>query len=191
MATIKEKNNLSPTTTECGKNYQTFCKINGQTVGNNMTITYNNKITPQETINLASIWNEIQDVMKYIYNFGKLGTKTNNPNINNLNNQQLGNIITLEYYNDLSNRINQTKLTGEQYIKALNITNLQDSINNYKFNADRCNVCNNSCQYCVGCEGDSPCGDSSCDSTCCMVGNWGCAYTCETNWDACTHCEQN
>lgn len=180
------KNNLSPTTHECGSTYMTFCHINGQTVQDNMTITYDNTVTSQTTYNLAEIWNEIQDAMKAVYNLGEKGTR--NPDISGLTDKQKNDYTTLAYYNTLLSKINKTTLTGTQYIKALDfVNNLQNGIKEYQLNSDRCNVCNNSCQYCVSCQTSAQTcgscysgegGSGCCDGSCCMVGMWGCTVNC-------------
>ena len=180
--TSTPKDNLSPTKTECGASYQTFCNINGQAVQDNMTITYTNNVTAQQTYNLADVWNEIQDAMKAVYNLGEKGTR--NPDISGLTDKQKNDYTTLAYYNTLLSKINKTTLTGSQYIKALDfVNNLQNGIKEYQLNSDRCNVCNDSCQYCVSCQTSAQtCGScytgegggGCCDNGCCMEGNWGC-----------------
>lgn len=181
--TSTPKNNLSPDTSVCGAAYQTFCNINGQTVQDNMTITYTNNVIAQQTYNLAEVWNEIQDAMKAVYNLGEKGTR--NPDISGLTDKQKNDYTTLSYYNSLLTKIGKTNLTGSQYIKALDFVNyLQNGIKEYELNSDRCNVCNNSCQYCDSCQTTAQtCGScytgegggtGCCDGSCCMVGHWGC-----------------
>lgn len=151
------KDNITPTTQECGASLQTFCKINGQQVNNNITITYENTIIEKETINLKDIWNEIQETIKMIHDFGNYGTR--NPDKSNLTDKVLGELTTLNYYNDLLSRIDKNTLTGIQYITASDfISNLQDGLKTYTLNSNRCNVCNSSCQYCDTCQ--------SCDANC-------------------------
>ena len=106
-----------PTKISCGAVHQTFCRINGQTVANNINITYENNITPKETYNLADVWNEIQDAMITVHDFGNYGTR--NPNIDGLTDKQKNEYTTLEYYNDLLSRIDKTTLNGYQYIIGL------------------------------------------------------------------------
>lgn len=182
--TSTPKTNLSPTAAECGAVYQTFCNINGQTVQNNMTISYDSNVVAGQTYNYATIWNEIQDAMKAVYNLGDKGTR--NPDISGLTDKQKNDYTTLTYYNSLLSKINKTTLTGSQYIKALDfINNLQTGIKEYQLNSDRCNVCNNSCQHCNTCQtAAQTCGScysgegggGCCDNTCCMSGCW--SYNC-------------
>lgn len=172
------KTNLSPTIYECGADYQTFCKINGQLVQDNLTIVYDNNVIAGQTYNLAEIWNEIQDAMKAAYNLTTNGTK--GPNITGLTNKQKNDYTTLTYYNDLLTRLNKPNVSGIQYIKALDfVKNLQNGVKEYQLDSNACNVCNDSCQYCDSCQSQS-CSEScseggcggGCDGSCCMSGCW-------------------
>lgn len=163
---------------ECGAARQTYCRLNGQTVEDNIVFTYDNNVVAQQTYNLAEVWNEIQDAIKVVHNFGTYGVKK--PNIDDLTDQQKNVYTTLAYYNDLLTRLEKTNKTGVQYIKALDISDLKKFINEYELSSDLCALCNNSCQYCNGCESycGSYCDDSGggpgCDSYCCMSGCWNC-----------------
>lgn len=179
------KNTHTFTEGQCGAAYQTYCRINGQTVEDNITFTYDNNVIAQQTYNLADVWNEIQEAIKVVHNLGANGTKK--PNIDGLTEQQKNTYTTLSYYNDLLTRLEKTNKTGLQYIKALDIADLKKFINEYELSSDLCQLCNNSCQYCNGCETYDPCpdycdhsgGGGGCDDACCMVGHWGCVALCE------------
>lgn len=148
---ITVKDNLSPSPYLCGAAYMTFCHINGQSVNDNAIIEYSNNVIAQETYNLAEIWNEIQDAMKAVHDLGLYGTR--HPDISDLTEQQKNDYTTLSYYNNLLNKINQPQVSGIEYIKALDfVQKLQNGIKGFQIDRDRCNVCNNSCQYCDSCQ---------------------------------------
>lgn len=163
---------------------QTFCNINGQYVKNNLNISFPNvgtkgsKITPE--------WkNQVINILKSIYNYGSYGTR--NPTltqINSLDSISSKERITIDDYNEIIAIIGGTKVNKKDKILGTYFSDLENSINNYKLNADRCNTCNTGCN--TTCQASAQCNDYcnscnvTCDSACESLDN-GCMGSAQTS----------
>lgn len=154
---------------------QTFCNINGQLVKNNLNISFpdignkGSKITPE--------WKQqIINILKSIYNYGNAGTR--NPSlaeINGLDAIVAKDRITAEDYNEVVRILNGTAVKQKTRILGTYFSDLENYINNYKLNADRCNTCNSGCN--TTCQASAQC-DDYCNSC-----NIVCDTNCESNDD--------
>lgn len=113
-----------------------------------------------------------------------------------ISNVNTGDKILQDLYNQAINFVSTNKTISNQPIITKELmTKIQDAIDNYVINEDRCNTCNTTCNG--SCEAHWECG--SCDGVYqgCGTesggggGGGGCAYTCEATYDACTSTSQN
>ena len=149
---------------------QTFCKINGQLVKNNININF-----PKIGVQYSSItpeWKQqIIDILKTIRDYGNAGTR--NPTteqINSLYTLSPNQLIMSEDYNEILEILSGTHVVQHNHIFGTYYSDLENYINNYKLNADRCNSCNTGCN--TTCQESAQCEDYcnrcnvACDSNC-------------------------
>ena len=177
---------------------QTYCQTNQQAkywINNddNFTLEYNELIQPE-------IWNNIKTILQEIYNFGVNGTRNpSQQNINDIFDSEKNQVIYLKLYNKIiealqtgTNNININngeKIDLYELISSSLIIKLQNYLNNYKLNGDRCKGCNTGCNTCDSCyavcDGDcwqcwEGCGDcGNCEESCAM-----CPQSCTGSWYA-------
>lgn len=141
--------------------------------------------------------NEAVDALKKISEYGAEGTK--NPSeseLNTLKKVQSKEKITTNSYNLLLSvlKIKNKNVASKDKLLGSYFSNLENYINNYKLNDDRCSTCNATCQSGQSCH--QGCGDTcenSCQTNCeggicgCLV---GCQGTCEyLNQSGCGSCQ--
>lgn len=149
---------------------QTFCKINGQLVKDNLTISFpdignkGSKITTE--------WKQqIINILQTIHDYGNAGTR--NPTtteINKLDSIKAKQKIMTDDYNEIINILNGPVVNKKTRILGTYFSDLEKYIKNYKLNEDRCNTCNSGCN--TTCQASAQCEDYcdscnvSCDTAC-------------------------
>lgn len=144
---------------------QSFCTINGQKVSQNSGISASlTSIAQNETLTDDALWNRIYTVLTNIFNYGERGTRnpliradSSNDKItaasqrktNFKDQQQYTDEVLQRLYNDIVNIIPVSGinniLSNNPTISKTVMDNLQQQINNYQLNKDRCNSCNTAC----------------------------------------------
>lgn len=174
---------------------QTFCALNKQTPADNDEINFSfSKCIQQGELIEDTTWNEIITEIINIYNFGARGTRNpQNPlglsdftpiTDNHQGKETINAPILTSYSSKLQTNLNF--FSKEKYDEILNtitsMTNNQDQnkfdifygfyfdtiqnlLNNYQLNDDRCNNCNSGCN--TSCQVSNQCCDSHCCTQCC------------------------
>ena len=172
---------------------QTFCKINGQLVKNNININFP-KIGSQYSSITPEWKQQIINILKTIRDYGNAGTRTpTTKQIDSLYTLSSNQLITPEDYNEILEILSGTRVVQHDHILGTYYSDLESYINNYKLNADRCNSCNTGCN--TKCQESSQCSDYcnscnvSCDSNCESNDNGNaCGKTCGVR-EACGACD--
>lgn len=158
---------------------QNFCTINGQTVADNAAVIGStNIIMPKGTAgnliqksNTAMFW---WTAFSNIYNYGEYGDRSPDPS-GPLAMFQTDDTIFLDSYNKMLQALNQDIITDPDSLVLASLTNdLQNYINNFVIDFNRCDNCNLGCN-----ENNSSSGCTECNS---------CNIECNNGCESCDSC---
>ena len=176
----------------CGSKVESFKNLFGSEVQQNEEYLKLESIMPNivsgQTLITKDIWTQLQTTLQAIKDYGELAE--DNPNQDKINQITVntGNLTFLNDYNKILNALDKNNITGSQLISKDLIDTLKQNIRTYNINADRCNVCNTSCQNCQS-DCDNECrpsgsgGDGGCYCGCGLGDNdSGCSVISDCDW---------
>lgn len=173
---------------------QTFCNINGQTVGDNPSIKFKFSTLTQFNSKKKAYPNwkdEVIEGLKKINNYGSAGSNIFNESaINSLDKIASKDKIYAEDFNEILNilKINDTnkQVHSKNRLLGSYFKDLETYINSYQISSDRCNTCNSGCN--TTCQANAQCNDycNSCNVTCDTNCEGG---LCPSGYEGCTGCE--